>query len=50
MLVFTVLAAIFVVVKIGDDGAIPNIPDSIILLMGLSNGVYVGGKFIGATR
>ncbi|HEY2069395.1 MAG TPA: fibronectin type III domain-containing protein [Rhizomicrobium sp.] len=50
MLVFTVLAAIFVVLKIGDDSAIPQIPDSVILLMGLSNGVYVGGKFVGATR
>jgi hypothetical protein len=46
MLVFTVLAAAFVALKIGDEGAIPTIPDGIILLMGLTNGVYVGGKFV----
>jgi hypothetical protein len=46
MLVFTVLAAGFVVLKIGDDSAIPNIPDGIVLLMGLTNGVYVGGKLV----
>ncbi|HXZ67313.1 MAG TPA: fibronectin type III domain-containing protein, partial [Alphaproteobacteria bacterium] len=50
MLLFTVVAAVFVVLKIGDEGIIPTIPDSIVLLMGLSNGVYVGGKFIGATK
>jgi hypothetical protein len=35
-----------VALKIGDEGAIPTIPDGIILLMGLTNGVYVGGKFV----
>jgi hypothetical protein len=50
MLVFTVLAALFVTLKIGDDSAIPTIPDGMIILMGLSNGVYVGGKFVFAQR
>jgi hypothetical protein len=46
MLVFTVLAAAFVVIKMVDEDAIPVIPDGIVLLMGLTNGVYVGGKFV----
>lgn len=50
MLVFTVLAASFVVVKIIDESAIPSIPDGVVLLMGLTNGVYVGGKYANGTR
>jgi hypothetical protein len=46
MLVFTVLAAAFVVIKMVDENAIPVIPDGIVLLMGLTNSVYVGGKFV----
>ena len=46
MLVFTVLAAAFVAIKICDESTIPAIPDGIILLMGLTNGVYVGGRFV----
>lgn len=46
MLVFAVLAAGFVALKICDDNAFPTIPDGIILLMGLANGVYVGGRFV----
>lgn len=46
MLAFTVLAAGFVVLKIGTDGDIPVIPDGILTLIGISNGVYVGAKFI----
>jgi len=46
MLVFTVLAAAFFVIKMVDENAIPVIPDGIVLLMGLTNGVYVGGKFV----
>jgi hypothetical protein len=37
----------FVGIKIIDESAIPVIPDSIVLLMGLSNVVYVPGKYIG---
>jgi len=47
MLIFTALAAIFVAIKIGDESILPTIPDGVVLLMGLTNGVYVGGKFIG---
>jgi hypothetical protein len=47
MLIFTALAAIFVAIKIGDESMMPTIPDGVVLLMGLTNGVYVGGKFIG---
>ncbi len=50
MLTFTALAAMFVVINIVDQSRIPDIPDSIVLLMGLSNGLYVGGKFVGATK
>jgi hypothetical protein len=50
MLTFTALAAMFVVINIVDESRIPDIPNSIVLLMGLSNGLYVGGKFVGATK
>jgi hypothetical protein len=46
VLAFTVLAAIFVALKIGDENAIPTIPDGIMALMGIVNGVYVSAKFV----
>lgn len=46
MLLFTVLAAMFVALNIGDDSIIPIIPNGMIMLIGLSNGVYVGAKFV----
>ena len=46
MLAFTILAAGFVALKIGDESIIPEIPNSVVILMGLSNGVYVGGKLV----
>ena len=50
MLVFTMVAAAFVAIKIADESAIPAIPDSIVVLMGLTNGIYVGGKYAGAGK
>ncbi|HLY05936.1 MAG TPA: fibronectin type III domain-containing protein [Rhizomicrobium sp.] len=50
MLVFTAIAAAFVAIKIIDQSVIPELPNSIVLLMGLTNGVYVGGKYTGASK
>ena len=44
MLAFTLIVAAFVVVKVVVDYEIPTIPDSFLVLMGISNGVYVGGR------
>jgi Fibronectin type III domain len=45
MLLFTVVSAIFVALKIIDSSTIPEIPDSYVTLMGISNGVYLTAKF-----
>ena len=45
MLIFTVSTAIFVSFKVADGGAIPDIPNEYIWLMGISNGVYLGNKW-----
>ena len=47
MLFFTVITAGFVLFKIYNSQAIPEIPESFLLLMGISNGVYLGAKFVG---
>lgn len=44
MLAFTLIAAAFVVVKVVVDYEIPVIPVNFLILMGISNGVYVTGK------
>ena len=46
MLFFTVIVAIFVVLRVITSGTIPAIPDSFLVLMGISNGVYLSAKFI----
>jgi hypothetical protein len=46
MLFFTVVAAVFVGVKVLTSYVIPEIPQGILLLMGISNGVYLTAKFI----
>ncbi len=46
MLLFTIIAAIFVTIKIATSDVIPEIPVGFLSLMGISNGVYVLGKFI----
>lgn len=48
MLIFTVISALFVALKIADSGTIPEIPDSYVILMGISNGVYITMKFAGS--
>jgi chitodextrinase len=50
MLVFTLIAAGFILLKIGNESAIPDIPSGILLLMGISNGVYLTAKFIPPQR
>jgi hypothetical protein len=40
-----VISASFVLLKVVTSYVIPDIPDGYLLLMGISNGVYVGGKF-----
>jgi len=46
MLFFTVIVAVFVILRIISAGVIPDIPESYLLLMGISNGVYLTSKFI----
>jgi hypothetical protein len=46
MLFFTVVAALFVGMKVLTSYVIPEIPQGILLLMGISNGVYMTAKFI----
>jgi hypothetical protein len=45
MLFFTVVSAGFVVMQVLTSYVIPDIPTGYQILMGISNGVYVGGKF-----
>jgi hypothetical protein len=45
MLVFTLVAAGFVAIKLFNSYTIPEIPSGILILMGISNGTYLGAKF-----
>jgi hypothetical protein len=44
MLAFTLITAAFVVIKVVVDYEIPAIPPNFLILMGISNGVYVAGR------
>jgi hypothetical protein len=44
MLAFTLITAGFVLIKVVVDYEIPSIPSNFLVLMGISNGVYVGGR------
>lgn len=46
MLFFTVITALFVAMKVLTSNQIPDIPEGFLLLMGISNGVYLVGKAI----
>jgi len=46
MLFFTVVSAIFVSLKVLTSNVIPEIPEGFLLLMGISNGVYITAKFV----
>ena len=45
MLFFTLVTAVFVGLKVVTSYEIPGIPEGFLILMGISNGVYVGSKF-----
>jgi hypothetical protein len=45
MAFFTLIAAAFVTLKVGVSYTIPTIPENFLLLMGISNGVYLAGKY-----
>ena len=47
MLFFTVISACFVAIKIVHGDAIPEIPQTYVTMMGISNGVYITAKFVG---
>ena len=46
MLFFTLISAGFVTSQIAEAGIIPDIPPNYLLLMGISNGVYITTKFV----
>ncbi|NGZ11689.1 MAG: hypothetical protein CV088_20345 [Nitrospira sp. LK70] len=46
MLFFTIISAVFVALSIVDTGTIPEIDQTYVTLMGISNGVYVTTKFV----
>jgi hypothetical protein len=46
MLFFTLISVAFVAVKLINSYMIPDIPDGFMLLMGISNGVYLSAKFV----
>ena len=50
MLLFTLIAAGFVLLSIGNESMIPPIPTGILALMGISNSVYLTAKFIPQQR
>jgi hypothetical protein len=45
MLIFTLVTATFVATKVVTSYEIPEIPEGFLILMGISNGVYVSSKF-----
>ena len=45
MLYFTLVTAVFVALKVITSYEIPAIPEGFLILMGISNSVYVGSKF-----
>jgi hypothetical protein len=49
MLYFTVIAAAFVMVSVLTNYVIPDIPTNFLLLMGISNGIYITAKYVSRT-
>ncbi len=49
MLIFTLITAAFVAIKDAVSYSIPEIPDNFLVLMGISNGVYLAGRHISST-
>jgi hypothetical protein len=50
MLYFTLVTAAFVLMKVLTSYEIPVIPEGFLILMGISNSVYVGSKFAGGSK
>jgi hypothetical protein len=46
MLIFTLISAGFVMIKVLTSYEIPEIPAGYLLLMGISNGVYIAGRHL----
>jgi hypothetical protein len=46
MLIFTLISAAFVMLKVLVSYTIPDIPANFLLLMGISNGIYVAGRHL----
>ena len=46
VLFFTVVTALFVILTVATTYTIPEIPTGFMILMGISNGLYVGAKFV----
>jgi len=46
MLLFTAITGVFVALTVVRNYVIPEIPEGYLVLMGISNGVYLGGKFV----
>lgn len=46
MLFFTLISVAFVAIKLINSYMIPDIPEGFMLLMGISNGVYLSAKFV----
>ncbi len=49
LFVFTLTIGIYVVWRIADTAAFPDLDTNTLLLLGVSQGIYVGGKLAGAT-
>jgi hypothetical protein len=46
MLFFTLISAGFVALKLFNSYVIPDIPEGFMLLMGISNGIYLSAKYV----
>ena len=46
MLFFTVVVAFFVIVRVLASGEIPDVPQGFLILMGISNSLYLGNKYV----
>ena len=49
LFVFTLTIAVYLVWRIADTGAFPALDTNTLLLLGVSQGVYIGGKLAGTT-
>lgn len=49
LFVFTLVIAVYVVARIADTAAFPALDANTLLLLGVSQGVYIGGKLAGTT-